>query len=304
MHDLLIFGGGGAGLAAAAYALDKQLDVQIIAERLGGKAGWQRHNSPLQPPPPSAGEAVSKLRERLTQQPDMVLHDAVTSIKKVNGVFHAETRHHGREEALAVIVATGVTPISLDVSGGKDLLGYGLGYSAATYAQELRGMVAAAIGSTTWAMRGVHELSRVASIVYWIGPSLKELMSPLGMGLQYRRNVKVFEGYRVAEVLGGERVEAVIIERAGELKRLDVDGVFVNLGLKPNNQLVEGLVGLDAEGFIRVSERGATALPGLFAAGDVTTHFGEQLLVAVGQGARAAVSAYDYVLSQGVERYA
>jgi thioredoxin reductase (NADPH) len=298
MRDVVILGGGAAGLAAASYALDKQLDVRVIASVMGGKSGWQHHNSPLQPIPPSTGEAVTDLlRLRLTQLPDVLLHDTVLSIAKANGVFQIETMHNGREEAVAVLIATGVTPVALDVPGSKGLLGYGLGYSAATHAQELRGTVAAVVGATKRAMRGVHELARIATMVYWIGPSLTELMSPLGMGLQYRPNVKVFENYRVIKVLGDQRVEAIVIQGPNELKQLAVDGAFVDLGLMPNSALVENLVILDNDGFIPVNEAGATTLPGLFAAGDVTTHFGEQLLVAVGQGTSAAISAYDYVLT-------
>lgn len=300
MYDILIIGGGAAGLAAGAYALDKQLDVRVIAKRVGGKSGWQRHSSSPQPAPITAGEDVVRLlRERLGRHEDVILQDEATSIVKANSTFQVETKHHGREEALAVIVATGVTPVALQVPGGNDLLGYGLGYSAATHAQELHGTVAA-IGASERTMRGVYELSRIARTVYWIGPSLKELISPLGMGLQHRHNVKVFEGYRVVEVLGGERVEAIVVERNGDLRRLDVDEAFVDLGLKPNTALIEDLVSCDADGFIQITKNGATSMPGLYAAGDITTEFGEQLLVAVGQGAHAAVSAYNYVLAHRV----
>jgi thioredoxin reductase len=303
MHDLIIIGGGAAGLAAAAYALDKQLAVRVIAEQLGGKSDWQRHASAAQPGPPNTGgDVVRVLRERVARCPGLTLDDSVTAVAQANGVFHVETQRHGREEARALIIATGVTPIALDVPGGKDMLGYGLGYSTATHAQELRGTVAAVIGATPRALCGVHELARIASMVYWIGPGLKELMSPLGMALQYRHNVKVFEGFRVVEVIGAQRVEALMIERAGEIQRLAVDGAFVDLGLKPNNALVGDLVKRDAAGFIQVTESGATTLPGVFAAGDVTTVFGEQLLVAVGQGARAAHSAYEYLLSHRMAR--
>lgn len=303
MHDLIIVGGGAAGLAAAAYGLDKQLAVRVISEHLGGKAGWQRHASDVQPAPLSAGEDVVRLlRERVAQRADLTLHDTVTAIAQANGVFQVETQRNGREEAQAIIIATGVTPIALDVPGGKELLGYGLGYSAATHAQALRGTVAAAIGATPRALRGVHELARIASMVYWIDPGLKELMSPLGIGLQYRHNVKVFEGFRVVEVLGAQRVEAIVVERAGEVQRLAVDGAFVDLGLSPNNALVGDLVKRDEAGFIQIAESGATTLPGMYAAGDVTTAFGEQLLVAVGQGARAAMNVYDYLLSRTMAR--
>jgi thioredoxin reductase len=299
MHDLLIIGGGAAGFAAAAYALDKQLDVAVIAEQLGGKANWQRQTGLQQ----TAGQAVTDLlRTRVSRQSDIVLHDTVTNITKANGIFFVETRYHGQREALAVLVATGVTPIPLDVPGGRTLLGYGLGYSVITHAHTLRNKTVAAIGATTRAMRGVNELSRLAQQVYWISPGLQSLVSPLGMGLAYRHNVQVFEDYQVVELLGAERVEALLIEREGDLQRLAVDGVFADLGLKPNSALVKDLIGLDAEGFIPVTEGGATALLGLFAAGDVTTHFSEQLLVAVGQGAGAAVSAYDYILAHSNER--
>ena len=303
MHDLIIIGGGAAGLAAAAYGLDKQLDVLMIAEHLGGKAGWQRHASDEQSAPPSAGEEVVRvLRARVAARPEITLDDSVTTVTQANGGFQVETQRHGPQEARAVIIATGVTPIALDVPGGKAVLGYGLGYSAATHAQDLRGTVAAAIGATPRALRGVHELARIASMVYWIGPGLKELMSPLGMGLQYRHNVKVFEGFRVVEVIGAERVEAIVVERAGETQRLAVDGAFVDLGLTPNTALVGDLVKRDDAGFIQITEGGATTLSGVYAAGDVTSAVGEQLLVAVGQGARAAMSAYEYLLSHSMAR--
>jgi NADH-dependent peroxiredoxin subunit F len=299
MRDLLIIGGGAAGFAAAAYALDKQLDMELIAEQSGGQATWHRRLVAQH----TAGQAViDLLQTRVRQQSDLVFPDTVTAITKADGVFHVMTRHHGQVAALAVLVATGVTPRPLAVAGGHTLLGYGLGYSAATHAHTVRNKVVAAVGATTRAMRGVNELSRLAKHVYWIGPGLQALVSPLGMGLQYRHNVQVFEGYRVVEVLGAEHVEALLIEREGELRRLAVDGVFVDLGLQPNSTLVKDLVGLDAEGFIPVTDGGTTALLGLFAAGDVTTDFSEQLLVAVGQGACAAVSAYDYILSHRVER--
>lgn len=96
MHDLIIVGGGAAALAAVAYALDKQLDLRLVAERLGGKSGWQRHASELQPAPQSAGEdVVHLLRERVAQRSELVLSDSVTAITKANGVFQIETKRHG-----------------------------------------------------------------------------------------------------------------------------------------------------------------------------------------------------------------
>lgn len=299
MHDLIVIGGGAAGLAAAAYALEKQLDLLVIAEQIGGKAGGRYQSAHGTPPTASMGEAVVELlAAQLAGHDEMVLHDATVKVTKTDGVFHVETAQHGVQQATTVVVATGVTPLPLDVPGGTKLVGYGLGYSVATYAQRLHGKVVAAIGPTHRALRGVHELSRIAAKVYWIGPDMTTLMSPLGTAIQYRDNVEALEGYQVTEIVGAEHVEAVVVARAGASRRLEVDAAFVDMGLKPNSSALQELVGLDMDGFIRIVETGATTLPGLYAAGDVTTAFGEQLLVAIGQGARAAVSAYEYLLSR------
>jgi thioredoxin reductase len=99
--------------------------------------------------------------------------------------------------------------------------------------------------------------------------------------------------------LEGERaLERVIVERHGQRRPIPVDAAFAHLGLIPNSELVRDLVELDDEGFVVVDGRSATSLPGLFAAGDVTTGFGEQVLIAIGDGARAALGAYDYLLTK------
>ena len=97
---------------------------------------------------------------------------------------------------------------------------------------------------------------------------------------------------------GPFNVESVVVERGDEHRWLRADAAFVDLGLMPNSSIVRQLMQLDPAGFICVDERNATTLAGMFAAGDVTTSFGEQVFIAIGDGARAALSAYDYLLAQ------
>lgn len=301
MRDLIIIGGGPAGLSAATYALGKQLDVLAIYDSPGGKAGTRQHLAGQVTEEYIAGaEAVRALERQVTMQADRGLHDRVTGVAKVDGVFQVETRHHGVQESTAVIVATGATPIPLVVPGAQELVGCGLGYSVTTHAPLLASKTVAVVGTTFRALRGVAELARTAAQVYLIAPNAAGLATPFARALRKRSNVEILDGYEVQEVGGTCNVEQLIVARDGQIRRIDVDAAFVDLGLLPNSGIVRRIAHTDADGFIWVDDRNATTVPGLFAAGDVTTVFGEQILIAIGDGARAALSAYDYLLASPV----
>jgi thioredoxin reductase len=304
MHDLLILGGGAAAQAAALYALGKQLDTVMIYEHLGGKSGWRQNLVGQAEVEYLAGEEAVRLFERrITHARGATLRDSVTHVIKEAGVFHVHARHSGVHTAAAVIVATGAKPRSLDVPGAQELLGQGLGYSVTTHAHLLAGKTAAVIGRSQRALRGVAELARTAQRVYLIIPDVAGMASSMARAAGNRPNVEVLTDTRVVEITGPMNVEEVVVTQGGRERRLAVDAAFVDLGLEPNSEMVGGIVQTDPEGFIRVDERNATSLPGMFAAGDVTTAFGEQVLIAIGDGARAALGAYDYLLARapGVE---
>ena len=298
MHDLIIIGGGAAGLSAAMYALGKQLDFLLIYDTLGKAGTPQQLIGQVEEEYLAGAKAVGLFQRHVTMQANRVLHDHVTRATKETGVFHVETERHGVRESAAVIVATGATPIALDVPGARKLFGQGLGYSVTTHAHILAGRNVAVIGTTVRALRGVHELARTAAQIYLVAPDSTGLETPLARALRRLPNVTVVEGYEVTEVVGMSNVEQVIVAREGQTRRLVVDAAFVDLGLVPNSGMVRRIAQTDADGFIWVDDRNATTCPGLFAAGDVTTAFGEQVLIAIGEGARAALSAYDYLLPQ------
>lgn len=298
MYDIIILGGGAAGLAAAAYAQNKQLDVLVIAEQIGGKAGTRQH-LPNQPGDEELlGADMVQLLARRGAARATQLHDRVLGVSKPNGTFEVETQRHGVQRAQAVLVATGAAPLPLDVPGAQRLVNHGIGYSITTHAQLLAGKTAAVIGSTRRALRGAIELAKLDTQVYLLVPDAASLSSALGQMLRYTPQVTVFEGYQINEIAGGANVEHIVIERDGEQSRLRVDAVFADLGLLPNSGMVRPLARVDADGFLVVDEHYMTTLPGLFAAGDVTTTFAENILVAIGAGTRAAISAHEYVLGQ------
>jgi thioredoxin reductase len=246
-------------------------------------------------------EAVLLFERRITTQAGRTLRDRVIEVTKTGGVFQVTTQHHGVQTSAAVIVATGATPTRLDVPGARELLGYGLGYSATTHTHLLEGKTAAVIGTTVRALRGAAELARTAEQVYLIAPDAAGMTTPLAQALRKRPNVEALVGYEVRQIVGVTNVQELIVAREEDVRRLRVDAAFVDLGLAPNSMMVRSIVQTDLDGFIWVDDRNATTQPGLFAAGDVTTAFGEQVLIAIGEGARAALSAYDYLLARSAE---
>jgi thioredoxin reductase len=218
-------------------------------------------------------------------------------VSTIEAGFQITTQKHGDFQSRALIVATGTTPRMLDIPGARELLGQGLGYSATTHAHLVAGKQVAVIGTTARALRGAAELAHTAAQVYLIAPDAAGLDTPLAHTLQQRPNLQIFAGYQVKAVNGPFNVESVVVERGDEHRWLRVEAAFVDLGLLPNSGIVRQLVQLDPAGFICVDERNATTQAGLFAAGDVTTGFGEQIFIAIGDGARAALSAYDYLLA-------
>lgn len=299
MYDLIIVGGGAAAMSAAVYALSKQVRFLMIYQDLGGKAGTRQELRGQSEEEHVAGaDAVRALEREVTAQPERLMSDSVTSVTSSDGLFRVATAKHGVQECLALIVATGAAPTMLDVHGARDLLGHGLGYSATTHSHLFAGKKVAVIGTTPRALRGAAELAGAAAHVYLIAPDEARLDAPIMAALQQLPHTELLAGYRIKALNGPFNVSSIVVEHGDQHRWIEVDAAFAALGLQPNSQIVRELCETDPDGFIVVDERRATSFPGVFAAGDVTTAFGEQLLIAVGDGARAAVGAYDYILAQ------
>lgn len=304
MNDLIIIGGGPAALAAAIYAQGKQIKTLLICETLGGKTGARQTLVGQLADEYLAGEEAVLAFERRLRERASILNDRVSSVEQGGAGFKVHTEQHGTLEATALIVATGATPIELIAPGAREFLGRGLGYSATTHAPLLAGKTVAVVGNTLRALRGAAELAQTAQQVYLIVPDPALLSLPLAVALRHHPAVRMFPGANVKEVAGAFNVEEIVLEHAGTLERLPVDAAFVDLGLRANSGMVRELLGLDPGRFIPIDDHNATGVPGVFAAGDVTTAFGEQTLIAIGEGAKAALSAYDFVLAQRAARSA
>ena len=299
MYDLMVIGGGPAALAASLYARGKQLNVVMVYDELGGKIGWlQSLVGPEEPPDLPGNEIAHMLMIRATTDPDRAIEDRVLSVFTNGPIFNVVTEQHGVLHSHTVLVATGAAPQLLDVPGTEQVGAGELSYSATTYAHLTAEQRIAVIGGTNRALSAAAELAHTAAQVYLVAPGALALSTPLGEALRRHPRVEVLPGWEATRIERDGAMITVTIAHGGHRRPLSVDRVFVALGLVPNSDVVRDLVATDAEGFIKVNAFHQTSVPGLFAAGDVSSIFSEQVLIAIGDGTRAAMSAYDYLLSE------
>ena len=298
MNDLIIIGGGPAGLTAAVYAIRKRLNVLLLSKDLGGKTNYRLALPWIEDYQIIKGlEIVNKFRTEL-EYLDFARHmEAVEQVEREADHFVITTKSGMLLEAKAVILATGTRQVRMNVPGEKEYTMKGLCYSALSYAPLFIDKSVLVIGDAELALRSVGELATVAKEVTMVCTDDRLLDSPLGHKLQQAPNVKIVKDYEIVEVQGDEYARQLILrDKHEKLEVYPADGMFVEKGLTPNISMVKGLVELDDKGRIVIDSACRTNIPGLFAAGDVTNSYAEQVLVAVGEGAKAALSAYEYLL--------
>ncbi len=299
MYDLIVIGGGPAGLTATIYAIRKRLDVLLLTKDLGGKTNYRLALPWIQDYQIIRGlETVNKFRSELEYLDFARRMEVAEKVRKREDGFGVLTRSGEELQTKAVLVATGARQVRMGVPGEKEYTMKGLCYSALSYAPLCLDRVTIVIGDEDLAIRSASELATVSRRVYLICETGQALSSPLGEKLQRTENVTILKGHRVLEVKGDQYARSLLVQTPeGQRKEIEADAMFVEKALTPRSQLVADLVNLDERGRIIVDCANRTNVPGIFAAGDVTNIYAEQVLIAVGEGAKAALSAYDYLLS-------
>jgi alkyl hydroperoxide reductase subunit F len=296
MYDLIIIGGGPAGITAAAMGINQRLETLIIAEWWGGQTSYVMQLEDVEGREILTGETMLEASRRQLDYLDFVRRfDTVTKVMPEGQGFVVNTKSEDCFEARTLVVATGAKPQRLDVPGEVRLAGRGVSYSATAHASLFLGKDVAVVGHQRRAQRAAADLARKAHRVHLLAPEpLSD--TPLAKKLRGMENVEIDEGVSVKEVKGDMFVEGVVVGMAdGTERKIPVAGVFVKLPRTPNSDLVQEWVDCDRRGHIIVDVNCATSWPGVFAAGDVT-HVSEQALVHIGEGAKAAISAYHYLL--------
>lgn len=299
MHDLIILGGGPAGLTAAVYALRKRLDALLITRDLGGKTNYRLQLPFVEKHLIITGEEVVNRFVNEVEYLDFArVFDRAENVDKVDGGFRIVTKGGKVHEARVVIVATGARGRLMGVPGEREFMMRGLCYSAVSYAPLFIDRETCVIGDTALALRGTAELARIGRKVTLVAPSHGELDTAMGRKVLSAPNVEILENSDVLAVVGDTYARKLVIRQDGEQKEIEADAFFVELELEPRSELVAHLVETDDLGRIKVNARNQTSQEGIFAAGDVTDVVAEQVLIAVGEGAKAALGAYEYLLEQ------
>lgn len=303
MYDLMVIGGGPAGLAATVYAARKQLNAALISQDIGGQMNWTLGiENYLGYQFIEAPELIGKFQTQVDQFPiDQKIGDKVSRVEKIDGGYEAVLENGDRHQSKAAILATGKKPRMLNVPGEKELVGRGVAYCAVCDGPVFAGQRVAVVGGGNSALEAVLDMLKIAEHVDMV--SLTPLTGDPVLISQISEGEKlaVYTEHETVRIEGDPLVEGMVIKdiKTGEEKRLDVTGVFIEIGLVPNSDPVKGLLELNKTGEVPVNCSCETALPGLFAAGDVTNVPEKQIVIAAGEGAKAALGAHRYLQRLG-----
>jgi len=299
MYELVIIGAGPAGMTAAVYAARKKLNTLLLSYDIGGQGltTWLVENY-MGYQFIEGRELMQKFEEQVKQFPiDMKTGERVSNLSRIDGGFEVRTDKSENYQAKAVIIATGKRPRQLNVPGEGKLKGRGVTYCAICDGPLFGGENVAVIGGGNSALEAAEDMVKIADHVYLV--SLTHLTGDqiLIDKVKSANNLTMFLEHEVLEVKGESRVEGIKIRdlKSKQERELYVSGIFIEIGLIPNSEPFKGIVRLNRLGEIEVNCADETGVLGLFAAGDVTNVPEKQIVVAAGEGAKAALKAHHYL---------
>jgi NADH-dependent peroxiredoxin subunit F len=299
MFDVIIIGGGPAGLTAAIYAARRAMKTLLITRHVGGQMMWASSIENY----PGFGEIksldlIAKMEKQVKDLGVEIKLGAAEKIEKIaDGNFSV---YLGGQifQAKTVIASLGCDRRKLGVPGENDFNGLGVAYCANCDGPLFRNKTVAVVGGGNSALDSAEMLAKIAAKVYLIHQfGVFQAFEALEKKVRSISNIEIILESKVEEILGGNKVEKIKIknQKTGAISEIALNGVFVEIGFEVKTDIVSGLVKLNERKEIIIDENGETSLPGLFAAGDATPNPYKQITVAVGSGTVAALGAYRYI---------
>lgn len=307
--DVLVVGGGPAGAAAAIYSARKGIRTGVLAERFGGQVldtlAIENFISVKETDGPKLAAGLEQhVREYEVDIMNLQRADTLIPAAAGDGIHEVRTASGAVLRAKAVIIATGARWREMNVPGEREYRGKGVAYCPHCDGPLFKGKRVAVIGGGN---SGVEAAIDLAGIVEHV--TLLEFADTLRADAVLQKklsslpNVAVIKQAQTTEVLGdGARVVGLDYKdrASGEMKRLELAGIFVQIGLLPNTDWLKGTLALTRFGEIEIDARGQTSIEGVFAAGDATTVPYKQIIIAMGAGATAALGAFDHLIRSSV----
>jgi alkyl hydroperoxide reductase subunit F len=297
--DVVVVGGGPAGVSAAIYSVRKGLKTALITEKIGGQVQETRGIENLISVPYTEGpQLAGQLAQHLASYPVQLLeHRRVKTIQKDGSPKLVELESNETLRTKSLIVATGAKWRELGVPGEKEYIGRGVAFCPHCDGPFYKGKKIAVIGGGNSGVEAAIDLAGIVKDVVLIeyNESLKadQILVKKLMSLA---NVQIVTNAKTTQIHGdGSKVSALEYKNrvnAGS-EKIQLDGVFVQIGLLPNSQFLKGVVELTQYGEIIVDNKGRTNVKGIYAAGDVTTTPYKQIVIAIGEGAKAGLAAFE-----------
>lgn len=305
-YDLIILGGGPAAMSAAVYAARKMINVAIMTRDFGGQVretsevenwlGFQNIN---------AKDLVDMFQEHVKSfDLPVSLGPVSTKVEKEADVFKVHMDDGTFYASRALIIATGKRHRQLNVPGEKELAGRGVAYCATCDAPFFEGKKVVVAGGGNSAFTTAVDLLKVKSEEVTLVNFVKGWGADAALQERLKKSdrVSLLDYHQVVRIEGVDEVTAVVVKNMESEKeeKLDADGVFVEIGQLSNSEPVKNLAELNEKGEVIVDCSCKTSVEGLFAAGDVTTVPHKQIVISAGEGAKAALSAYDYLIDKAL----
>lgn len=296
-YDVIVVGGGPAGLTAAIYAARRALKTLIVSMDIGGQMAMTNsiENYPGYEEIDGPGLGQKMLAQAEKSGSELVMAE-VLKIEKQDNIFTLHTADGQQFVGRAIIMAFGLTPRNLNVPGEKEFAGRGVAYCATCDGPLYRGKTVAVVGGGNSAMDAAEYLSKIVEKVYILVRQDKFRGEEVLMQrVSSDPKIEILFEAATKEIKGDKKIESLVYEQKGETKEIKVEGVFVEIGHVAKTDWVKDLLDLTEMREIKVNMDCETNTPGVFAAGDITQTSYKQVVISAGEGAKAALQAYKYL---------
>jgi alkyl hydroperoxide reductase subunit F len=306
VFDVLIVGGGPAGAAAAIYSARKGIKTGVVAERFGGQVLDTLAIENFVSVQETEGPKFAIALEQHVKQYEVDIMDVQRADALIPGRINEVHLASGAVlKAKTIVLATGARWREINVPGEREYRNHGVAYCPHCDGPLFKGKRVAVIGGGNSGVEAAIDLAGIVSEVtlFEFGAQLRA-DEVLQRKLRSLANVTIVTQAQTTEITGdGKKVNGIVYKDllSGETQRVELEGVFVQIGLVPNTEWLKGTVELSKHGEIVVDARGATSVPGVFAAGDVTTVPFKQIVIAVGEGAKASLGAFDHLIRSSAD---